>query len=75
MVVSIILFEFSQYFYRDTAGQEAYNQLRSLSYPQSDVFLIVFAVTEHSSFENAVKKVDFFKKLARFSLFIDKNYS
>ena len=42
---------------RDTAGQEAYNQLRSLSYPQSDVFLIVFSVTESDSFENAVKKV------------------
>ena len=43
---------------RDTAGQEAYNQLRSLSYPQSDVFLIVFSVTESASFENAVKKVE-----------------
>lgn len=45
------------YIKRDTAGQEAYNQLRSLSYPQSDVFLIVFSVIEPASFENAIKKV------------------
>ncbi|KAM3143527.1 hypothetical protein pb186bvf_004289 [Paramecium bursaria] len=40
----------------DTAGQEEYSQLRQISYPQSDVFLITFAVNEPSSFENAVKK-------------------
>merc|ERR1712137_130517 len=40
----------------DTAGQEDYNMLRPLSYPQSDVFLIVFSVVEPASFENAIKK-------------------
>jgi small GTP-binding protein len=41
----------------DTAGQEEFNKLRPLSYPQTDVFLIVFAVNEPSSFNNAIKKV------------------
>ncbi|CAD8077759.1 unnamed protein product [Paramecium sonneborni] len=40
----------------DTAGQEEYKQLRSISYPQSDVFLITFSVDEPSSFQNALKK-------------------
>nr|AAA57056.1 guanine nucleotide regulatory protein [Paramecium tetraurelia] len=40
----------------DTAGQEEYKQLRSISYPQSDVFLITFSVDEPSSFQNAIKK-------------------
>lgn len=54
---------------RDTAGQEAYNQLRSLSYPQSDVFLIVFSVIEPASFENAVKKVHQLKKILKNKIF------
>lgn len=41
----------------DTAGQEEYNKLRQISYPQSDVFLIAFNVEEQASFNNAVKKV------------------
>lgn len=40
----------------DTAGQEDYSELRSLSYPQADVFIIVFAVTEKSTLENALEK-------------------
>lgn len=40
----------------DTAGQEDYGELRQLSYPQADVFIIVFSVIEPSSFENAIKK-------------------
>lgn len=40
----------------DTAGQEDYGELRQLSYPQAHVFIIVFAVTEPSSLENALKK-------------------
>lgn len=43
--------------YRDTAGQEDYNRLRPLSYPQSDIFIITFSVVEPASFENALKKV------------------
>jgi GTPase SAR1 family protein len=41
----------------DTAGQEEYNRLRPLAYPNCDVFLIVFSVIEPSSFVNARKKV------------------
>jgi Ras-related C3 botulinum toxin substrate 1 len=41
----------------DTAGQEEYNRLRPLAYPNCDVFLIVFSVVEPSSFVNSRKKV------------------
>lgn len=37
----------------DTAGQEEYGKIRPLSYPNTDVFLIMFAVNEKSSFINA----------------------
>jgi len=36
----------------DTAGQEEYDRLRALCYPQTDVFLMCFSVIEPSSFEN-----------------------
>lgn len=36
----------------DTAGQEDYDRLRPLSYPQTDVFLICFSVVSRASFEN-----------------------
>lgn len=45
------------YIPRDTAGQETYGNLRTLSYENTDVFLIIFAVTEQSSFENSLNKV------------------
>ncbi|KKF96860.1 Cell division control protein 42 -like protein [Ceratocystis fimbriata CBS 114723] len=40
----------------DTAGQEDYDRLRPLSYPQSDVFLVCFSVTSPASFENVREK-------------------
>ncbi|XP_043930490.1 rho-related GTP-binding protein RhoJ [Protopterus annectens] len=36
----------------DTAGQEDYNQLRPLSYANTDVFLICFSVVNPASFHN-----------------------
>jgi small GTP-binding protein len=40
----------------DTAGQEDYDRLRPLSYPQTDVFLVCFSIISRSSFENVKSK-------------------
>lgn len=41
----------------DTAGQEEYDRLRPLSYPETDVLLICFAVDYPVSLENVEDKV------------------
>lgn len=40
----------------DTAGQEDYDRLRPLSYPDTDVILLCFSVVNHDSLENVVEK-------------------
>ena len=41
----------------DTAGQEDYDRLRPLSYPDAHVFLVCFSVTWRMSFESVEAKV------------------
>ncbi|KAG7224719.1 hypothetical protein INR49_004610 [Caranx melampygus] len=36
----------------DTAGQEEYDRLRTLSYPQTNVFIICFSISSPASYEN-----------------------
>jgi cell division control protein 42 len=43
------------------SGQEDYDRLRPLSYPQTDVFLVCFSVVSPSSFENVKEKVKLYQ--------------
>jgi len=40
----------------DTAGQEDYDRLRPLSYPQTDIFVIVFDLTNRASLNNVINR-------------------
>ena len=40
----------------DTAGQEEYDRLRPLSYPNTDVFLVCFSIVSPASFVNVQEK-------------------
>lgn len=41
----------------DTAGQEEYDRLRPLCYPETDVVLACFAIDQIQSFENVQDRV------------------
>ena len=40
----------------DTAGQEDYDRLRPLSYPGTDIFLVLFSCISASSYENVLSR-------------------
>eukprot|EP01089_Gocevia_fonbrunei_P020087 TRINITY_DN734_c0_g1_i1.p1 TRINITY_DN734_c0_g1~~TRINITY_DN734_c0_g1_i1.p1 ORF type:complete len:200 (-),score=43.16 TRINITY_DN734_c0_g1_i1:34-633(-) len=40
----------------DTAGQEDYDKIRPLSYPQTDIFLVCFSIVSPPSYENVRAK-------------------
>ena len=44
-------------FFTTLTGQEDYDRLRPLSYPQTDVFLICFSLVSPASYENVKAKV------------------
>lgn len=67
----------------DTAGQEEYDRLRPLSYPQTDIFLVCFSISEPCSLKNVVDKwypeivqnsstesSEFHQKLGRYPIFL-----
>ena len=55
----------------DTAGQEDYDRLRPLSYPQTDIFLCCFSIHSPASYENVKYKVSYFHLKLIFCLYID----
>ena len=41
----------------DTAGQEEFAKIRPMSYPNTNICLIIFSIDSPESFDNAIKKV------------------
>lgn len=52
----------------DTAGQEEYDRLRPLSYPETDLLFVCFAIDCPASLENVMDKVSLEKNRVRQSL-------
>lgn len=48
----------------DTAGQEDYDRLRPLSYPNADAVVIVFSIESPDSLDNVREKVRYTMKQA-----------
>jgi small GTP-binding protein len=48
----------------DTAGQEEYDRLRPLSYPETDIIFVCFAIDCPNSLENVMDKVRYSLQLA-----------
>ena len=44
----------------NTRGEEDFDRLRPLSYPQTDVFIVCFSITNPVSYENVKEKVSWF---------------
>mmetsp|Transcript_21038 Transcript_21038/g.29508 ORF Transcript_21038/g.29508 Transcript_21038/m.29508 type:complete len:100 (+) Transcript_21038:22-321(+) len=40
----------------DTAGQEDYDRLRPLSYPGTDIFIVMFSLLSTASYQEAIEK-------------------
>lgn len=47
----------------DTAGQEEYDRLRPLSYPETDLLFVCFAIDCPNSLENVIDKVSSNRRL------------
>ena len=57
----------------ETTGQEDYDRLRPLSYPNTDIFLVCFSVVNPASFENTKEKVKMFKTFKDYSYICNEN--
>ena len=54
----------------DTAGQEEYDRLRPLSYPETDLLFVCFAIDCPNSLENVLDKVCILHNLIDFAVLI-----
>ena len=69
-VISIQFWNFKNYILY--IGQEDYDRLRPLSYPQTDVFLICFSLVSPASYQNVKAKV--FTTSINYAIIIKTNY-
>ena len=45
-----------KYSFWDTAGQSGYARIRTLSYPNTDLFILAFSVVEHRSYKSVKER-------------------